>query len=233
VYIVYKIVNLVNRKYYIGVHNGKNPNYMGSGKLIKAAIKKHGIENFEKRIIYSTPYKELAYKLERSIVTESFIKENTNYNLKEGGIGGRNPNSYTDKERRTKSERMKKNNPSQYMTDETKQKMSDSHKGKTSSSKGNFKKEGDGKWEGTAHKGKENPRAKLIYIFNKSGDIIHKCNGTFHRTLQENNMPNHFRKSLTNIGEPIFFNWRYIKKEKREMYKKYEGWYAKEILDVE
>ena len=52
-YTVYKTVNLVNGKYYIGVHKTDNPydDYIGSGKLIKRAIKKYGKDSFHKEII--------------------------------------------------------------------------------------------------------------------------------------------------------------------------------------
>jgi hypothetical protein len=40
-YIVYKITNLLNNKYYIGVHSTDdlNDGYLGSGRQIKEAIK--------------------------------------------------------------------------------------------------------------------------------------------------------------------------------------------------
>ena len=53
-YTVYKIINKVNNNYYVGSHITENPydDYMGSGNLIKNAIKKYGILNFEKQIIF-------------------------------------------------------------------------------------------------------------------------------------------------------------------------------------
>jgi hypothetical protein len=232
-YCVYKIINLINNKIYIGVHKTKdiNDNYIGSGSLIKQAVKKYGIENFKKKILFVSQFECQAYKLEKLLVTEEFIKRDDTYNLKLGGIGGRHKNSYTDKEKSEKSDYLKKNNPSFTMTNETKLKMSKSKQGKPSNAKGNFKKQNDGKWENTAHIGENNPRAKIIYIFNQYNDIIYKCNGSFYKTLEENNMPmSYFRKTLIN-GEAADINLNYVRKINRELVKMYQGWYAKEIKE--
>jgi group I intron endonuclease len=48
---IYKITNNINGKVYVGKQSTNRKNYYGSGKLIKQAIKKYGIENFTKEII--------------------------------------------------------------------------------------------------------------------------------------------------------------------------------------
>lgn len=85
---VYKITNNINKKTYIGVHKTDNlyDNYMGSGKAIKAAMVKHGIDNFSKDILFITENKNEAYALEKEL-TVDYYKE-TNYNMKQGGVGG-------------------------------------------------------------------------------------------------------------------------------------------------
>ena len=87
-FIVYKITNLLNSKHYIGVHKTTNPNdnYMGSGTAIKSAIRKHGIENFEKQVLAEFDNKEDAYELEY-LLTDDYTSSAT-YNMKRGGIGG-------------------------------------------------------------------------------------------------------------------------------------------------
>lgn len=52
-YLIYKITNLVNGKIYIGKHKTENidDGYMGSGKLIKRAIKKYRSRKFPERYL--------------------------------------------------------------------------------------------------------------------------------------------------------------------------------------
>lgn len=86
-YIVYKIVNNINQKYYIGKHKTSNPldTYMGSGKLIRAALKKYGKHNFQKHIIAEFKTDEEASSLEKYLIS---ISDEFSYNLHEGGNGG-------------------------------------------------------------------------------------------------------------------------------------------------
>ena len=90
-YYIYRITNLINGKTYIGQHKYKklDDNYMGSGKLIKLAIKKHGIENFKKEILYSRiQYKETADDMERFAIIKERAIGKAEYNISDGGNGG-------------------------------------------------------------------------------------------------------------------------------------------------
>ena len=89
-YTIYKITNHINGKVYIGKHQTKNLNdaYMGSGKLLIAAIKKYGIENFSKQTLFVFENEDEMNNEEKEIVTESFCKLDSNYNLNPGGKGG-------------------------------------------------------------------------------------------------------------------------------------------------
>lgn len=85
-YTIYKITNKINGNFYIGKHktNNLNDSYMGSGKLIKAAIKKHGIENFEKEILETFNTEEEMNEAEKRYV----VLGKGSYNLCPGGQGG-------------------------------------------------------------------------------------------------------------------------------------------------
>ena len=85
-YTIYKITNKINGNFYIGKHKTKNldDGYMGSGKLIKAAIKKHGKENFTKQTLETFNTEEEMDAAEARLV----VLGEGSYNICPGGQGG-------------------------------------------------------------------------------------------------------------------------------------------------
>ena len=81
---------MLNGMIYIGQHTTTNPNdaYMGSGKYIVRAIKKYGVENFKKEILFECASQEELNSKERELVNEDFVNRKDTYNLVMGGIQG-------------------------------------------------------------------------------------------------------------------------------------------------
>jgi calcineurin-like phosphoesterase family protein len=87
---VYKTTNLINGKFYFGVHSTDNldDGYLGSGRLIRLAIEKYGKENFKRDIVkFHSDIKD-AYLHEKAIVTQKLVDLKKCYNIALGGTGG-------------------------------------------------------------------------------------------------------------------------------------------------
>jgi hypothetical protein len=89
-YTIYRTTNLINAKVYIGKHitQDLNDGYLGSGKLLRRAIDKYGVENFAKEILHVFDNEADMNACEAKLVTEEFVLQETNYNLCAGGRGG-------------------------------------------------------------------------------------------------------------------------------------------------
>ena len=179
-HLIYIVVNKINNKIYIGKHTTKNPydNYMGSGKSLKAAIKKYGSENFEKTILYCFDSENEAYLKESEIVTAEFVKREDTYNLVTGGEGfstGENNPFFNKKHSEESRLKMSLNHADfsgekhpQYgkkRSNKTKQLISKNHadvSGKNNPFYG----------KGYMIAGKNNPRAKIVQKLSAEGTIM-------------------------------------------------------------
>lgn len=131
-YIIYKTTNLIDNKVYIGAHATKNINdgYMGSGKYLKRAIQKYGIEHFKKEVLFVFNNKSDMFAKEAELVTEEFIATTNTYNLKPGGSGG-NPGiigAFAGKKHSKETkEKIRQAALKQVISDETRKKLSENN----------------------------------------------------------------------------------------------------------
>ena len=89
-FIIYKTINLINNRIYIGKHvsNIIIDSYIGSGKILLQSIEKYGIENFKRENLFIFDNEEDMNLKEEELVDEEFIKRKDTYNIKLGGVGG-------------------------------------------------------------------------------------------------------------------------------------------------
>ena len=130
-YYIYLIVNKVNGKTYVGQRKSSkewyNDGYMGSGKLLKPAKKKYGIENFEKFLIQYCYSQEETDKAEKFWIAEYRSRGKAEYNIADGGQGGGfKGKRHSEETKRKLSESLKE----AFKSEAVRQKLSDSLKGK-------------------------------------------------------------------------------------------------------
>jgi len=87
---LYKTTNLINEKFYVGMHSTDNldDEYLGSGKYLWNSINKHGKENFKREILEFFENREDLKDREKNYVNENFIQDPLCMNLMRGGEGG-------------------------------------------------------------------------------------------------------------------------------------------------
>lgn len=91
---IYITVNNVNEKMYLGMHTGWSKTYLGSGRLLKQAIKKYGKDNFTRYIIDTATTPNELIDLEHHYITTVFGEDltgndcwyNLNNNKQRGGL---------------------------------------------------------------------------------------------------------------------------------------------------
>ena len=84
---VYKITNLINNKFYVGMHQTKklDDGYMGSSKSLNSDIDVFGLDNFRKEILFNFDNFEDMRECEKRIVNSEFVNRLDTYNLTTGG----------------------------------------------------------------------------------------------------------------------------------------------------
>ena len=89
IWTVYKTVCLVNTKFYFGIHKTKDPNdgYLGSGIILRRAIRKYGRENFSKQVLFAFNAKDEADHKEIELIGNE-ISNPKCYNIAKGGQAG-------------------------------------------------------------------------------------------------------------------------------------------------
>lgn len=126
---IYKIINLINNKIYIGKEVRVRENYFGSGKIIQLAIKKYGKENFTKSVLEICNNKvELSLREIYWIAFFDSTNKKIGYNINKGGEGG---NILGRKLSDETKEKIRQANLGRKDDDNRKKKISNSLKGRT------------------------------------------------------------------------------------------------------
>lgn len=135
-YYIYITTNLINQKKYIGKRKCKcdidRDTYIGSGKILKSAIKKYGKENFVKDILEICENEEVCNEREKYwIAFYNAVHNDEFYNIASGGEGGDTYAGLSDEElariRQIKSAKSSGENNPRYgaiVTIETRDKIS-------------------------------------------------------------------------------------------------------------
>ena len=138
---IYITTNLINGKRYVGQkkidHNSKG--YLGSGVLLRKAIKKYGKENFKKTVVcFADTFEELN-EMEKSVIKTLNANNSDNfYNIEEGGWKYPLAESTKQKIRENHAHLKGKDNPcyGRKLSAETRKKISETQKGRKPPNKG-------------------------------------------------------------------------------------------------
>ncbi len=87
---LYKITNIITKRYYIGMHTTSNldDDYFGSGKILKRSVAKYGREAHKKIIIQKVDSRQDLIVLEKQTINEELLSDPLSMNIRLGGEGG-------------------------------------------------------------------------------------------------------------------------------------------------
>ena len=126
-YYIYEIKNEVNGKTYIGQHktNNLNDSYMGSGKVIRKAYEKYGLNNFTKTILAIAYSKKIINILEKMFISFYRVQGKAEYNIASGGDGGNGDSNKGRIVSQETKEKLRRLNLGKHLSEETKKKISE------------------------------------------------------------------------------------------------------------
>ena len=123
---IYKTTNLLNGKIYIGQHKAKayDLSYYGSGKILKLAIEKYGIDNFSNKILCECSSKNDLDKMEKYFINKYDSRNPlVGYNISFGGDGGDTFTGLSEKEKQERISKLKINGHFSKLTTEQNREM--------------------------------------------------------------------------------------------------------------
>lgn len=168
-YYIYMITNLSNNKKYIGQHYGEiSDSYLGSGSIIKKAVKKYGKENFKKEILeICKDYDSMNLAEKIWIQKYNTVEDEKFYNIATGGYNS-NPcaglSEEAEKERRKKLSEAAKGEKNHFYGVHL--------NGEKSARWGTHHTEEPKKKMSLAKQGGKAPTARSISIFDLEGNLV-------------------------------------------------------------
>lgn len=138
-YYIYEITNLINGKTYIGQRkcpqdiSPENDKYMGSGKHLKCAKLKYGLEFFSKKILISDIDSKEEANIKEIEMIELYKKQGkAEYNIAKGGDGGDIYSCLSEEEKRNSDRKKSCNNYwlGKHLPKEMREKISRANTGK-------------------------------------------------------------------------------------------------------
>jgi len=122
---IYKWVNQINGKWYIGSHKGSlDDGYRHSSRILSAAEQKYGLENFSREILFEGNYEEDQIREKEAAFLKFYDAANNPDSYNQSNIRGTSCISQEAREKISLANSLRERGP------EERQKLSEAHKGK-------------------------------------------------------------------------------------------------------